>query len=86
MSALGALKGPEENTEWKIAAKDNVAQDRKKEDTEYYHHPLHKSNMTRLGVAAVTAGKGALLPDFSAVIQGQNRIHKKRDVLLNTDA
>lgn len=33
MSALGALKGPEENTEWKIAAKDNVAQDRKKEDT-----------------------------------------------------
>ena len=30
---------------------------------EHYHHPLlHKSNAIRLGVAAVAAGKGALLP------------------------
>ena len=30
--ASDALKGPEENTEWKIASKDNVAQNRKTEN------------------------------------------------------
>ena len=45
----------------------------------HYHHPLlHKSNAIRLGVAAVAAGKGALLPVMSAVIHGQNGIQKKR--------
>ena len=46
---------------------------------EHYHHPLlHKSNAIRLGVAAVAAGKGALLPVMSAIIHGQNGIRKKR--------
>ena len=40
---------------------------------EHYHHPLlHKSNAIRLGVAAVAAGKGALLPVISAIIHGQD--------------
>lgn len=54
---------------------------------EHYHHPLlHKSNAIRLGVAAVAAGKGALLPVMSAIIHGQNGIHKKGNILLDTGA
>ena len=54
---------------------------------EHYHHPLlHKSNAIRLGVAAVVAGKGALLPVMSAIIHGQNGIQKKGNILLDTGA
>ena len=54
---------------------------------EHYHHPLlHKSNAIRLGVAAVAAGKGALLPVTSANIHGQNGIQKKGNILLDTGA
>lgn len=54
---------------------------------EHYHHPLlHKSNAIRLGVAAVAAGKGALLPVMSAIIHGQNGIQKKGNILLDTGA
>lgn len=52
---------------------------------EYYHHPLpHKSNTIRLGVAAVTTSKGALLPVMSAITHGQNGIQKEANILLNT--
>ena len=45
-----------------------------------------KSNAIRLGVAAVAAGKGALLPVMSAIIHGQNGIQKKGNILLDTGA
>ena len=54
---------------------------------EHYHHPFfHKNNAIRLGLAAVAAGKGALLPVISAIIHGQNGIQKKGNILLDTGA
>ena len=50
---------------------------------EHYHHLLpHKSNAIRLGVAAVAAGEGVLLPVMSAIIHGQNGIQKKGNSIL----
>ena len=55
--------------------------------SEHYHHPLlHKSNAIRLGVAALAAGKGALLPVMSAIIHSQNGIQTKGYILLDTGA
>ena len=52
---------------------------------EHYHHPFfHKSNLIRLGVAVVAAGKGALLPVMSAIIHVQNGIQKKGNIFLDT--
>ena len=42
--------------------------------------------MIRLGIAAVAAGKGAILPVMSAIIHGQNGIQKKGNILLDTGA
>ena len=54
---------------------------------EHYHHPLlHKNNGIRLGLAAVSADKGALQPVMSAIIYGQNGIQKRRNILLDTGA
>ena len=55
--------------------------------SKHYHHPLlHKSNAIRLGVAALAAGKGALLPVMSAIIHSQNGIQTKGYILLDTGA
>ena len=54
---------------------------------EHFHHPLlHKSNAFKIGVAAVTAGEGVLLPVMAAIIYGQNGIQKYGNVLLDTGA
>ena len=77
MCASDASKGPEENTGW--TRRQRCTKQENGKQREHYHHPLlHKSNAIRLGVAAVAAGKGALLPVMSAIIHGQNGIQKKR--------
>ena len=54
---------------------------------EQFHHPLlHKSNAFKIGVAAVAAGEGVLLPVMAANIYGQNGIQKHGNVLLDTGA
>ena len=54
---------------------------------EHLHHPLlHKSNTIGIGVAAVAAGQGVLLPVISAIICGQNGVQKNGNVLLDTGA
>ena len=40
-----------------------------RQQCEHFHHPLlHKTSTIRIGVAAVAAGQGALLPVISAII------------------
>ena len=54
---------------------------------EHFHHPLlHKSNVVKIGVAAVPSDQGALLPVMSAIIYGQNEIQKNGNILLDTGA
>lgn len=54
---------------------------------EHFHHPLlHKNNVIRIGMAAVAAGQGALLPVMSAIIYGQNGIQKNGNILLDSGA
>ena len=54
---------------------------------EHFHHPLlHKRNAFKIGVAAVAAGEGVLLPVMAANIYGQNGIQKNGNVLLDTGA
>ncbi|XP_022777780.1 uncharacterized protein LOC111319232 [Stylophora pistillata] len=54
---------------------------------EHFHHPLlHKKKTIRIGMAAVTAGQGALLPVMSAIIYGLNGIQKNGNILRDTGA